>query len=69
MDIRPLRKDGLRQPVSLSSAAYDREGTRRLVEQMWRTGMVKRVLFNDAAIPRTYPAPGHSDHLHVEILN
>lgn len=68
VDIRPMRKDGLRSPVRWMDSNYDREGTRRLVEVMCQTGMVRRVLFNDISILRVTRAPRHDDHLHVEVI-
>ena len=50
VDIRPMRKDGLRQPVSWSSKDYDHAATKKLVDLIWQTGMVKKVGFNDPKI-------------------
>lgn len=68
IDIRPIRKDGKRLPVRYTDLQYDRDATRKLVLQMWQTGLVKRVAFNDLSIPRVQRMVGHDDHLHVEII-
>lgn len=67
VDMRPLRKDGKPLPVRFHDTQYDREATRKLVEAIWHTGVVKRVAFNDLAIPGVQMMTGHDDHLHVEI--
>ena len=66
VDIRPLRKDGLQLPVRYQDNHYDREGTKKLVELMLGTGLVKRVMFNDSQIRGVHRLAGHDDHLHVE---
>lgn len=68
VDVRALRKDGRAVPVKYTSSDYDREGTIRLVDCFFSTGMVKKIFFNDAKIPKTSPLPGHDDHLHIEVL-
>lgn len=67
LDIRPLRKDGLRQAVWCTSSDYDHEGTARLVELMWNTGMVSMIFFNDRNIPRMQRLAGHDNHLHLTL--
>ena len=68
VDIRPIRKDGKRMPVRYTDPNYDRQATMKLVSLIWQTGMVKRVAFNDASIPRVQHIAGHDDHLHVEVI-
>lgn len=68
VDIRPIRKDGKSAPVRYSEAQYDRDATRKLIEAVWQTGMVRRVAFNDISIPRVQRMIGHDDHLHIEII-
>ena len=69
VDIRPLRKDGKRAPVSCAdSANYDREGTAKLIDIMLKTGMVEKLFFNDTKIPRVRSWPGHSDHFHITLF-
>jgi len=69
VDIRPIRKDGKQMPVRYTDSQYDRNATRKLVEFIWQTEMVKRVAFNDVSIPRVQRMTGHDDHLHVEIIS
>lgn len=68
VDTRPIRKDGKQLPVRYTHSQYDRSATKKLVELIWQTGMVKRVAFNDVSIPRVQRMIGHDDHLHVEMI-
>ena len=68
VDIRPLRKDGKKEPVTCFDAQYDREGTRKLVGLFFSTGQVKKVRFNDLSIPRVVRTVGHDNHFHVDLL-
>jgi len=67
VDIRPLRKDGRHVPVEYQSSAYDRVATGRLVELIWKCGMVDYVYFNDLSIARVIRKAFHDNHLHVRI--
>ncbi len=68
VDIRPLRKDGKRAHVYCTDKKnYDGEGTAKLIDIMWKTGMVKAILFNDTKIPRVRSWPNHNHHLHVQL--
>ena len=67
IDMRPIRKDGKHLPARYSDTHYDRNATRKLIELIWQTGMVKRIFFNDLTIPRVQRMAGHDDHLHIEI--
>lgn len=67
IDIRPLRKDGLKRGVSFKeSANYDREATRVLVQILLAHPNIKRILFNDPRIEGVKPFAGHDNHLHIE---
>lgn len=68
IDIRPLRKDGDRRGVTINDTEYSRDDTWILVELLWRSGNVKRILFNDHTIPGVTHCTGHDNHLHVEAL-
>ena len=67
VDIRPMHKKGARVGITCTSAEYDSAATAKLVDVMWKTGMVKAILFNDTKIPRVRSFPGHSNHLHVTL--
>lgn len=67
VDIRPIRKDGAKSPVSWSSKDYDQIATSKLVDLIWQTGMVNKIGFNDPKIARVSFMKGHDDHLHVEV--
>ena len=67
MDVRPLRKDGLRQPVSYLSLDYDVEATRVLI-QLFRAATASPLLifFNDNRISGVWPLADHDNHFHVQ---
>jgi len=67
VDFRPLRKDGLAEPTTVTASSYSRGRTRRLVEIIRSNPVlgVRTILFNDAAVPGVSPASGHHNHLHV----
>ena len=67
VDIRPIRKDGAKQPVKWSSKEYDHEATQRMIDVIWQTGLVRKVGFNDPKIANATYMAGHDDHLHVEV--
>jgi hypothetical protein len=67
VDLRPLRTDNARGPVSLGGPRYSREATRTLVETLLAQGTVRRILFNDPEIPDVRRYPGHDNHLHIEV--
>jgi hypothetical protein len=67
VDIRPLRKDGKRLPVSISSESYSREHTKALVETMRGHLNVGTIIFNDASIPGVTSWSGHDNHLHIKM--
>jgi len=68
VDIRPLRRDRRPLPVTYNSPEYDRDETRKLVAAIWCVGSVRRILFNDRALPRVMWWPRHDNHLHVEVF-
>lgn len=68
VDIRPLRKDGLEQPVTWRDHGhYDQAATAKLIELFRTFAPVTRVLFNDHGIPFVRPYHDHDDHFHVEL--
>jgi len=68
VDIRPMRKDMIRGPVRYFDAHYDQAATCKLVDLMWQSGMVGKIYFNDASLPRVQRLVGHDNHLHVEVI-
>ncbi|MGH9846321.1 MAG: peptidoglycan-binding domain-containing protein [Blastocatellia bacterium] len=66
IDIRPLRKDGKRSPVTIHDPEYDREATRTLAQTLFAQPIVKRIFFNDTEIEGVKFFQGHHNHLHVE---
>ncbi|MBW8897634.1 MAG: penicillin-insensitive murein endopeptidase [Massilia sp.] len=67
VDIRPLRKDGLEEPVTWMDAQYDQASTIKLIELFRTFAPVTRVFFNAHGIPFVMPLQGHDDHFHVEL--
>jgi murein endopeptidase len=67
IDIRPLRKDKRRMPVTISDANYSREYTKLLVQALLAHRNVSAILFNDSAISGVKRWAGHDNHLHVTV--
>lgn len=67
VDVRPVRKDGLHEPVTWRDKQYDREATAKLIELFRIYAPVVLVLFNDTEIPFVRTAIHHDDHFHVKL--
>lgn len=67
VDVRALRKDGKNLAVTYRDVAYDREGTAKLLDCFFSTGLVAGILFNDLSIPRVKYAATHDNHFHVAV--
>jgi penicillin-insensitive murein endopeptidase len=65
VDIRPLRKDGQRVPVTITDPNYSRDRTKILVETLLAQPSVSLILFNDTNIQSVRFYEGHHNHLHV----
>lgn len=67
VDVRPLRKDGQRLPVTFTSPAYDLDATKVLI-QLFRaaTSYPLLIFFNDSRIPGVRPLVDHNNHFHVQ---
>ena len=63
VDLRPLRTDGARGPVSIIDGLYSRERTSELVKALLASSDVMQVLFNDYNIGRALLRGTHN-HLH-----
>lgn len=68
MTVRPVRKDGLEEPVEWSQPQYDKAATAKLIELFRTFSPVKFILFNDASIAFVKPAGRHDDHFHVALI-
>ncbi len=72
VDLRPLRLDNARTPVTYTDALnYDQVNTKLLIELFLSHRNVKSVLFNDPvinALERVSPWQGHDNHFHVTML-
>lgn len=67
VDVPPLRTDGKHVRVDYFQAAYDKDGTARLIGLFFAHPAVSKVYFNDLRIPGVLPLKSHDDHFHVEI--
>jgi hypothetical protein len=67
VDLRPLRKDGLEEPVTWTHPEYDQAGTAKLIELFRTFAPVATILFNDTRIPFVRPWKDHDDHFHVAL--
>lgn len=68
VDVRAMRTDGRRLPVSYQQQEYDKVATAKLIGCFFSHPSVKAVLFNDTAnIPGVRAWVGHDDHFHVDI--
>ncbi|MYM39930.1 hypothetical protein [Duganella qianjiadongensis] len=67
VDVRPMRKDGKRLPVTYMEPAYDRDGTAKLI-QLFRAHAVGSILifFNDTKIAGVRPRFKHDNHFHFQ---
>lgn len=68
-DIRPMRNDGVEGATLWNWGSYSRSLTRLLLQMLWDTGMVSRILFNDPTLISEglcTSASGHDNHLHVD---
>jgi len=68
VDIRPLRKDGLEEPVTWMDSQYDQAATARLIELFRTFAPVKTIRFNDTRIPFVTWTARHDDHFHVDLI-
>jgi peptidoglycan hydrolase-like protein with peptidoglycan-binding domain len=64
MDVQCIRYAG-EGPCDWRSSGYSRSRTQRLVNMLYATGQVERVLFNDPYLNGVAYANGHDNHLHV----
>jgi hypothetical protein len=67
VDVRPLRKDGLRVGCTIYKRSYDRAATTRLIGLFNRHPLVTSILFNDGSVPHVQWWNNHHDHFHVQV--
>ncbi|MBK9262775.1 MAG: penicillin-insensitive murein endopeptidase [Polyangiaceae bacterium] len=65
VDIRPVRADGQRLPVTITDPNYSRDRTRLLVEALRAQPNLHLILFNDSNVQGVRYWEGHHNHLHV----
>jgi murein endopeptidase len=66
-DIRPMRKDKQKLPVTITDAQYDRAATKTAIDAFLANANVATIFFNDSAIPGVTPLEGHDNHFHVKM--
>lgn len=70
VDLRPLSKNGVNQPMQFDNPEYDRAATRELVRLAKRMNPGMVVYFNDPVLISeglTQFSPGHHNHLHFKM--
>lgn len=70
IDVRPMRKDGANQPVTIDDAQYDRPFTTELIDLWWTKAPVQAVFFNDQTVidkKLSRFVKGHGNHFHVRL--
>ena len=70
IDVRPMRKDGKNQPVTINEAEYDRALTTELIDLWWTKAPVQQVFFNDPTVIAAHLSQhveGHGNHFHVRL--
>jgi penicillin-insensitive murein endopeptidase len=70
IDVRPLRKDGQNQEVTISNSAYDGASTAELIALWWEKAPVQLILFNDQSViadGNSQFFDGHHNHFHVRL--
>jgi len=70
IDVRPMRKDGQNEPVTIDDAEYDRPQTTELINLWWENAPVQAVFFNDPTViaaKLSQFVQGHGNHFHVRL--
>jgi Putative peptidoglycan binding domain len=70
IDVRPMRKDGQNQPVTIDDGQYDRALTTELIDLWWTNAPVQAVFFNDKTVideGLSRSVNGHGNHFHVRL--
>ena len=70
IDVRPMRKDGKNQSVSIDNGDYDQALTTKLIELWWKNAPVQSLFFNDQTVINkklSRAVDGHRDHFHVRL--
>jgi hypothetical protein len=65
VDIRLLRKDGAKLPVTIYDAQYSHSRNKRVVELLWTDSNLSFILFNDTKIPGVQYYVNHHHHMHA----
>jgi peptidoglycan hydrolase-like protein with peptidoglycan-binding domain len=74
IDMRPVRRDQLRLPVTVSDGQYDRDKTLALAKIIEAVTNVRKVLFGDRFVQQNtggkvqLEPTKHHNHLHVEMI-
>jgi murein endopeptidase len=65
VDIRLLRKDGAKLPVTIYEAQYSRPRNKVVVEILLSDSNISFILFNDTQIAGVQSYPNHHHHMHA----
>jgi len=65
VDIRLLRKDGAKLPVTIHDAQYSHPRNKRVVELLWTDSNLSFILFNDTKISGVQYYVNHHHHMHA----
>jgi penicillin-insensitive murein endopeptidase len=70
IDVRPMRKDGENEPVTISDPEFDLALTTELIKLWWQKAPVQNVFFNDQSVIAAGLSQfvnGHHNHFHVRL--
>ena len=70
VDVRPMRRDGKNEPVTITDPEFDRELTTSLITLWWQKAPVQAVFFNDPTVIAAGLGQfvnGHHNHFHVRL--
>lgn len=72
VDLRPMRTDNARSPVTYTDPSYDQANTKILIELFLAHRNVRSILFNDPdiySLERVSYWEGHHNHFHVSMIS
>ncbi|MCO5165604.1 MAG: penicillin-insensitive murein endopeptidase [Planctomycetes bacterium] len=67
VDVRPVRTDKARQPVTINDKEYSQQHTRTLIGLFQSELQIALILFNDSKIPGVRHWPNHHNHFHARV--
>ncbi|MBX3469247.1 MAG: penicillin-insensitive murein endopeptidase [Planctomycetes bacterium] len=67
VDVRPVRTDKAKQPVTINDREYSQQHTRTLIGLFQAELQIALILFNDSKIPGVRHWPNHHNHFHARV--